>query len=387
MATKRKLRIAFVHPDLGLGGAERLVIDAALGLQDRGHETIIYTPHLDTGRAFEEVTSGKVQACHVRVPVPRAVFGRLHAVCAAVRCALVALYVALFHRPHVAVVDIVTLPAAVLALCRVRTLFYCHYPDKLLANSLARGKPSLVRRAYRAAVDWLEAQALAAAAAVAVNSAFTRSAFAAAFPRAPTPSIVYPCTAVVGEISDGNNATPFVVSLNRYERKKNIQLAIDALRHVSDPSVRLIVAGGWDARVRENVEHHAELTKHAHNLGDRVRFERNISVVHRAALLRNAVAVLYTPSDEHFGIVPLEAMAAGTPVIAVDSGGPRETVVHGTTGFLCAPQPNEFAVAIDKLLGDEKLATTMGEQGRTRVGSYFSRERMSEQFEHILLRL
>ena len=59
----------------------------------------------------------------------------------------------------------------------------------------------------------------------------------------------------------------------------------------------------------------------------------------RRDLLARSHALVYTPSNEHFGIVPLEAMAAGRPVIAVDSGGPRESVLHGRTGWLC-PDPN-----------------------------------------------
>ena len=58
----------------------------------------------------------------------------------------------------------------------------------------------------------------------------------------------------------------------------------------------------------------------------------------RGALLAAASAVVYTPSLEHFGIVPLEAMAAGRPVVAVDDGGPKETVKHGASGRLCAAE-------------------------------------------------
>jgi len=71
---KRPLRIAFLHPDLGIGdfitlvlmddvlitpgGAERLVVDAALGLQSLGHTVDIYTSHWDSQHCFEETKNG-----------------------------------------------------------------------------------------------------------------------------------------------------------------------------------------------------------------------------------------------------------------------------------------------------------------------------------------
>lgn len=57
--TKRSRNIIFVHPDLGIGGAERLVIDAAVGLQSAGHKVTIFTSHCDPKHCFEEARDGK----------------------------------------------------------------------------------------------------------------------------------------------------------------------------------------------------------------------------------------------------------------------------------------------------------------------------------------
>jgi len=50
--------IVFLHPDLGIGGAERLVVDAAVGLQKRGHKIVIFTSHCDPGHCFDEARDG-----------------------------------------------------------------------------------------------------------------------------------------------------------------------------------------------------------------------------------------------------------------------------------------------------------------------------------------
>lgn len=65
---KTKRNIVFVHPDLGIGGAERLVIDAAVGLQNAGHKVTILTSYRDTNHCFEEARDGK---SHPPSPTPR----------------------------------------------------------------------------------------------------------------------------------------------------------------------------------------------------------------------------------------------------------------------------------------------------------------------------
>ena len=63
MARSPSRHIVFFHPDLGIGGAERLVVDAAVGLQKRGHRVTIFTSHCDPKHCFEEARDGKMLPC------------------------------------------------------------------------------------------------------------------------------------------------------------------------------------------------------------------------------------------------------------------------------------------------------------------------------------
>lgn len=60
-----KKSIVFFHPDLGIGGAERLVIDAAVGLQELGHKVTIFTSYCDKNHCFEEARDGE---SHLKTP-------------------------------------------------------------------------------------------------------------------------------------------------------------------------------------------------------------------------------------------------------------------------------------------------------------------------------
>jgi len=60
VAPNRQKRIVFFHPDLGIGGAERLIVDAAVGLQDLGHKVTIFTSHCDPRHCFEEARDGQL---------------------------------------------------------------------------------------------------------------------------------------------------------------------------------------------------------------------------------------------------------------------------------------------------------------------------------------
>ncbi|KAK4239050.1 glycosyltransferase [Achaetomium macrosporum] len=421
---KRSRTIVFLHPDLGIGGAERLVVDAAVGLQKRGHRVVIFTSHCDPAHCFDEARDGTLD---VRVRgntiIPTNLLGRFAILCAILRQLHLILHIALFTSelrglcPDAFFVDQLSAGLPLLTCLSPATpiFFYCHFPDLLLAQ----GRTRLWKRLYRIPFDWLEQWSMTFADAIAVNSAFTKSIVSQTWPalaRSKNLHVVYPCinTSTSTPSSQPDKVEPLpwtcdgiILSINRFERKKNIALALRAFALLSPQqrkTAKLILAGGYDSRVAENVSYHAELVRLADELGLKnataktlpsalnippdvqVLFLLSVPNVLKEMLLRSAKLLVYTPSNEHFGIVPLEAMLRGVPVLAADSGGPRETVVDGETGWLRDPrEPGAWSEVMGRVLnemGEDELKT-MGRAGVERVRGRFAEAQMAERLEGI----
>jgi len=225
-----------------------------------------------------------------------------------------------------------------------------------------------------------------------VNSLYTKSVFHEAFPRVTKPlRVVYPCVNIsqfdkpLADITLGFNSK-FILSINRFERKKNIQLGLEAFGLICNrpgfKRLRLVLAGGYDIRLKENVEVFKELQSRVSELqlDGRVTFIKSVPNETKLYLLHRCECVVYTPTNEHFGIVPVEAMCCGKPVIAVNSGGPTESIVAGETGLLCNPDAVSFADALIQLLSDKHNMKKFGEAGRRRVESMFSQTAMCAKF-------
>uniref|UniRef100_UPI00398F3913 alpha-1,3/1,6-mannosyltransferase ALG2 n=1 Tax=Pristiophorus japonicus TaxID=55135 RepID=UPI00398F3913 len=399
------VKVVFLHPDLGIGGAERLVLDAAAALRRRGCQVQIWTAHHDPARCFAESREPGLGVRSVGGWLPRAVLGRGLALCAYLRMLYVACYLVFLSGEEFDVVfcDQVSACIPVFKLCRraKRVLFYCHFPDQLLTHRL-----TAVKRLYRLPIDWLEEYTTGLADLVVVNSKFTAGVFKRTFKSLShlEPDVLYPSlnfTAFDSEPAGGSDSVPpgkkFVfLSINRFERKKNLPLALEALHDLRGrlacadwEQVHLVMAGGYDERVVENVEHYRELEEMASRLqlSDTVTFVRSFTDQQKISLLRRSGCVLYTPSNEHFGIVPLEAMYTRCPVIAVNSGGPLESVVDRVTGFLRQPSPDSFGEAMETIVRNPDLRAKMGDAGRSRVLRTFSTDAFEEQLYQYICKL
>lgn len=99
---------------------------------------------------------------------------------------------------------------------------------------------------------------------------------------------------------------------------------------------------------------------------------------------RQAAVLAFAPRLEPFGLVPLEAMACGTPVVGVREAGLRESILDGVTGILTDRNPEEFGAALDCVVADKRLAAEIGANGRDAVRSKWGWGHSTNALEHYL---
>ncbi len=115
--------------------------------------------------------------------------------------------------------------------------------------------------------------------------------------------------------------------------------------------------------------------------GVAVQILTNLTVDQLRLEYNRAQVCVYAPVMEPFGLVPLEAMACGTPVIGVREGGVAESVVHAETGHLTARDPREFAAALQALLSNHALRQRYGANARAHVLRHWTWDQASAALE------
>lgn len=121
------------------------------------------------------------------------------------------------------------------------------------------------------------------------------------------------------------------------------------------------------------------LEKHAADLGVEMEILSLINDSELAMLYNRAETVVYSPYLEPFGLVPLESMACGTPVVAVKEGGVRETVVHGKTGLLVDRDEEIFADAVTKMMSKDYKRYNMGKNSVENVEDFWTLDHAGER--------
>ena len=422
--------VVFIHLDLGIGGAEQLIINLALASLRNNEKISIFTTHCSPTHCFNEVKPDGIlnEYLHIHgafippsLPLTHNGVRGGTAFFSTLRMIYLSL-IACWKFPTADVIVLDVLPTSIpfirLLANRVAILFYCHFPDKLLTRDTVNGisvkKISMLRKCYRFVFDALEKYTMSMCDIVVANSEFTRKELLNSFQwtsdssglshgfqniRVLHPAIDFKNFKDQREkiVVDKNEShIKPIVSLNRFERKKNVEILLEAyamlLKEKSLPPP-LIIAGGYDPRNDENAQYMTELKTLAYERlkikngygNGMLSFQPNITNAQRSSLLSDAICLCYTPNREHFGIVPIEAMYAGTPVIAVNSGGPKETVVDGETGFLVENSAHGFYKALKIMIdnGDDENML-MGERAKAHVRKRFGMKTFSNEWNSLI---
>jgi glycosyltransferase involved in cell wall biosynthesis len=193
-------------------------------------------------------------------------------------------------------------------------------------------------------------------------------------------AVIYPGIDTVGYTPDAELRAPAPVFayLGRLKRYKGIHLVVRAFAALGHPTATLEIAGAGDYRPA------LERLAASLDLGERVRFLGRISETEKRALLRRTWALLLASPKEGWGITNLEAAASGTPVVASNSPGIRESVRDGETGYLVPHgDTRAMADAMTRLAADRSLVSRLGAQART-FAETFTWERAAEETERHL---
>lgn len=386
VAEQRPLDVALVHHLPSAGGAPRVLAEYVA--RRPAHLFTVYTRMSAPAPGEELITlPDRVVVRRFALPEPRGAVGRLRALRAvpAQGRELAAVIDAVGHDAVFAFPSVLVQTHEVLAHLRTPALAWIPEPLRALHEDAPAFGPSggLRGRLVRAGLDpyerlrgRLDRAHVRAAPAVVTHSRFTADAL----------QRIYGVHADVVPLGvDAQTFTPpsaprdrSVLSVGAFHPLKGHQDVIAALATI--PARRrppLTIVG-------DRGDLAGALTEHARALGVALRVRRAIALDELVAEYRRAGVVAAAMVREPFGLVALESMATGAPVVAVDEGGLRETISHGETGLLVARSAPALGAALLRVLDDSAFAGRLGAAGRLAAEREWTWERTADGFDGLL---
>lgn len=332
------MRVSIIHPHLFVrGGGERLTKILAAGLEKLGDEVSITTSSLKGG--FLELNRPRTVFFFKNCPIP------LRSVTLKNLAELALSINETLRRfdPDVIVSmteDTVNLGFSKLLKRELKSIQYVHFPfEEEACFSNLYGN-------YHRFPSWFNKRFLWAADLILCNSKYTQAAIDRAWKKIAHvvyPAIDHPFMRIPEDLNEPREN--IVLCVGRFTRLKRQDFLVRALSRVREKvkDARLILAGYPDGR-------HTHFLKSLLNPGEEgVEIRLNPSDRELIKLYSSAKVYCHPRIAEHFGLTPLEAMSQGTPVVAYNKGGIRETVMHEATGYL-AQSDEEFTRYVTKVL-------------------------------------
>ncbi|VBB31152.1 unnamed protein product [Acanthocheilonema viteae] len=350
--------VVILHPEQWNGGSDRCALGMIKHFVELGHRVIWYTTMIDC--YWNVKLFDNVEIRNVNLPLHPGDWWTQNIALAwqLIFSGLVPDLVIIDHSAS-------CLPMLKWRFPNVKILFYCHFPQQLVTPTRF-----FLYRWYSRLIGLIEGLLFQKADLIMVNSHFTKSQFLRVMPEV-NPSrlmVVYPPCDVdavkigVKPISRKQrqyNKRYTFLSMSRFWPEKKLDIIIRAagnhlltlLKGNSQIRPRIVLAGSVMPYIPESRIYYNLLQKVVKDLkvDDIVEFVKSPTDPEKFALYRECDTVLYTSPNEHFGIVPLEALEQRRPVIVCNSGGPAETVIEGITGSkIVAPHEKLLAVAMEE---------------------------------------
>lgn len=349
------MRVALSSPRAGWGGTATIGMSVAEGLESRGHSVVfICKPHSEIHRAVADRFACEPILYGIDFPPPAILRCRR-----AFRRHRTQVVLSLLHMDLRLTGAAARLSGLRLVAHRAEMEPFSRRPDRrLLIDRLPHHWVSNSRANSATMLEsgpWLDPDDITT-----IHNGIDPELFAAAEP-APL------------DLPEGSTAVGFV---GRLVVEKGLPELAGAwhLLAPAHPDLHLVIAG--TGRYEDELRARLSDAPRVHWLGHR----RDVAAVMRA------VDVVVMPSwEEPFGIVALEAMAAGRPVVATRAGGLVEVVTDRATGLLIPPRDaGALAAAVAELAGDPAARARMGEAGLQRVRKDFSESGMVDRYEDVL---
>lgn len=396
--------LAFVYS----GGGEKLVLEEAKGLRKRGHQVTIFTPILDKKKCFPDI----IDQLNIKTLVPnlpsiipqREVFQVLLA------CVLAP--VLAYRFKDFDVILAANQPSPWLAFWAkkffgVPYVTYLSQPTRFLhlrkidretglifAKKRAFSPATYLMKMAKPLANWADRASIEGSDLVLADGEYVKRVLEEIYgiKTISCPAGAYPATKPLNyasryrgmlKVADKAISKPYILLTNRHFPQKKLEYAITALPAVLRKSPNLLLA--ITGRETDYTQALKNLVKQL-SLDEKVLFLGLVKEEDLEKLYSQAAVYVYPAPEEDFGMGIVEAMAAGTPVVAWNNGGPTGTVSDGETGFLAEPYDSEdFTEKMLRLAIDRDLAERMGRVGHRRAKEMFSYQRHNRILEKALV--
>ena len=252
----------------------------------------------------------------------------------------------------------------VLAGHKVKKIMYVHFPSEGKVF-----KHSLEHELYRSLYWWRHYKAISELDAIVCNSEYTKHItyllWKSSQPNKNRYSVIYPCVNVqrfAGELKRELKAC----YVGRIDRNKGLEELIHAFTNIKEEikEAQLDIVGGVKGSPWAEEYYPVLLSKIQGLQGINIKTDVPGQEIVKTLLTSRCMGS-FNP-EEHFGIVPVEAMAAGCPPVCADGGGQKETIIDGETGFL-VKNVEELTDRMSRLLSDDRLLKRMSKKAKDRA--------------------